>query len=111
MQANLSWELDLFGRVRRGIEAQSAETWATAADLDALQVAIVGEVARSYVELRGLQERLRVAHGNADNQRETLRLVQARFEPVAAPSSTPRQPAPSWKPRCHGCRRWKRRWR
>lgn len=80
VQANLSWELDLFGRVRRGIEAQSAETWATAADLDALQVAIVGEVARSYVELRGLQERLRVAHGNADNQRETLRLVQARFD-------------------------------
>ena len=59
----LSWELDLFGRVRRDVESQRAETWATAADLDALQVAIVGEVARSYVELRGLQERLRVAHG------------------------------------------------
>jgi multidrug efflux system outer membrane protein len=80
VQANLSWELDLFGRVRRGIEAQRAQAWASAADLDALQVAIVGEVARSYVELRGLQERLRVAQGNADNQRETLRLVQARFD-------------------------------
>jgi len=42
-------------------------------------VAIVGEVARSYFELRGLQERLRVAQDNAANQRETLRLVDARF--------------------------------
>ena len=77
---NASWELDLFGRVRRGVEAQRAEAWAAAADLDALQVAIVGEVARSYVDMRGLQERLRVAQKNADNQRETLRLVQARFD-------------------------------
>jgi multidrug efflux system outer membrane protein len=74
------WELDLFGRVRRGVQAQRAEAWATAADLDALQVSIVGEVARTYMELRGLQERLRVARGNADNQRETLRLVDARFD-------------------------------
>jgi outer membrane protein, multidrug efflux system len=75
-----SWELDLFGRVRRGVEAQRAEAWAAASDLDALQVAIAGEVATSYVELRGLQERLRVARRNADNQRETLRLVQARLD-------------------------------
>ena len=79
-QADVSWELDLYGRVRRGVESSRAEAWATASDLDALQVAIVGEVARSYVELRGLQERLRVAHENAENQRETLRLVNARFD-------------------------------
>lgn len=77
---NASWELDLFGRVRRSVESQRADTAASAADLAALQVAIVGEVARSYVELRGLQERLRVAQENADNQRETLRLVDARFD-------------------------------
>jgi NodT family efflux transporter outer membrane factor (OMF) lipoprotein len=45
-----------------------------------MQVAIVGEVARSYVDLRGLQERLRVARENAENQQETLRLVDARFD-------------------------------
>src|SRR5690606_12357981 len=44
------------------------------------QVAIVGEVARTYFDLRGLQERLRVARDNADNQRETLRLVDARLD-------------------------------
>ena len=73
------WELDLFGRVRRNVEAQRANAAADAADLEALQVAIVGEVARTYVELRGLQERLRVARENTDNQRETLRLVEARL--------------------------------
>lgn len=75
-QANAAWEVDLFGRVRRGVEAQQAEAWATAGDLDALQVAVVGELARTYVDLRGAQERLRVARANADVQRETLRLVE-----------------------------------
>ncbi len=73
------WELDLFGRVRRNVEAQRANAAADAADLEALQVAIVGEVARTYMELRGLQERLRVARDNTENQRETLRLVEARL--------------------------------
>jgi len=77
---NASWELDLFGRIRRGVEAGRAETAASAADLAAAQVAIVGEVARTYFDLRGLQERLRVARENADNQRETLRLVDARLD-------------------------------
>jgi len=75
-----TWELDLFGRIRRGVEASRAETAASAADLQAAQVAIVGDVARSYVELRGLQERLRVAESNVANQRETLRLVDARYD-------------------------------
>jgi NodT family efflux transporter outer membrane factor (OMF) lipoprotein len=75
-----AWELDFFGRIRRNVEANRAEAEATANDLAAVQVAIVGDVARSYFELRGLQERLRVAQDNAENQRETLRLVQARFD-------------------------------
>ncbi|QNP41066.1 efflux transporter outer membrane subunit [Lysobacter solisilvae (ex Woo and Kim 2020)] len=79
-QAQVSWELDLWGRVRRGVEAQRAGAQASAADLQATQVAIVGEVARSYVDLRGLQERLRVARENAVNQAETLKLVTARFD-------------------------------
>src|SRR3546814_4000401 len=63
---NASWELDLFGRIRRGVEANRAGTAASAADLEAAQVAIVGEVARTYFDLRGLQERLRVARENAE---------------------------------------------
>ena len=74
-----SWELDLFGRVRRGVESRRAGAAASAGDLAAMQVVIVGEVVRGYIELRGSQERLRVARANADNQRETLELVEARF--------------------------------
>lgn len=76
----VGWELDLFGRVRRSIEAGRAEAEASAADLRAMQVAIAGEVARTYVELRGVQERLRVARANLDNQEQTLELVRARLE-------------------------------
>ncbi|HCK80716.1 MAG TPA: RND transporter [Candidatus Competibacteraceae bacterium] len=76
---NAAWELDLFGRIRRQVEANRADAAAGAADLQALQVAVAGEAARTYIELRGLQERLRVARENAANQRETLRLVDARL--------------------------------
>lgn len=74
------WELDLFGRARRGAQASRAEAQGAAADLRALQVTIAAETARAYFELRGLQEQLRVARGNADNQAETLALTEARHE-------------------------------
>lgn len=74
------WELDLFGRVRRGIEAGRADAAASAADLRAMQVVIAGEVARTYVDLRGTQERLRVARANRDNQQATHDLVLARLD-------------------------------
>jgi NodT family efflux transporter outer membrane factor (OMF) lipoprotein len=79
-QINVGWELDVFGRVRRNVESQRAEVTADAADLAAVQVAIVGEVVRSYWELRGLQQRLEVARSNAENQRGTLRIVEVRLD-------------------------------
>jgi NodT family efflux transporter outer membrane factor (OMF) lipoprotein len=72
-----AWELDFFGRVRRNVEAHRADADALAADLQALQVTIVAEVANDYVSLRGLQERLQVARQNAQSQAETLRLVDS----------------------------------
>jgi NodT family efflux transporter outer membrane factor (OMF) lipoprotein len=80
IEANASWELDLWGRVRREVESARANTAASRADLAALQVSIAGETASTYVQLRGLQERLRVARENANNQRETLNLVEARYK-------------------------------
>lgn len=76
---NASWELDLFGRVRRSIEAGSADLRASAADLAALQVAVAAQVAASYADLRGWQQRLHLAEANAANQQDTLRLVQLRL--------------------------------
>jgi NodT family efflux transporter outer membrane factor (OMF) lipoprotein len=72
----LGWELDLFGRVRRNVEAGTADADALSADLRALQVSLVAEVATQYVSLRGLQERLRVTREQATNQAQTVRLVE-----------------------------------
>lgn len=74
------WELDLFGRVRRSIEAQAARVEATEADRRAVFVAVAGEVGRTYMELRGTQLRLRVARENVDNQAESLELVDALLD-------------------------------
>jgi multidrug efflux system outer membrane protein len=74
------WELDFFGRVRRGLQAARAEEQASAASLRDVQVTVTAEVARNYFVLRGLQEQLAVATRNADNQNQTLRVTQARLE-------------------------------
>ena len=70
------WELDLFGRVTRTVEAAAAEYDATVADAQDVEVVVAAEVARNYVELRGAQFRLAVARRNADNQAQTLALTR-----------------------------------
>jgi multidrug efflux system outer membrane protein len=74
------WELDFFGRVRRGLYAAAADVQAAEAGLYDTQVTITAEVARNYFELRGAQARLEVARRNAENQRESLRLTTTRLE-------------------------------
>jgi outer membrane protein, multidrug efflux system len=78
-EINASWELDFFGRVRHNIEAHRQQTLADANDLAAMQVTVVGEVASTYIDLRGRQELLRVARENVENERETVRLVDAAY--------------------------------
>ncbi|RAK52735.1 efflux transporter outer membrane subunit [Phenylobacterium deserti] len=79
-----AWEIDLFGRVRRQVEAARAEVGAAEADLQDARVTLAAEVARSYLQLRGAQARRAVAEENARTQRETLRLTQVRYEVGAA---------------------------
>ena len=74
------WELDLFGRVRRNYEAQTALVQAAEAGFYDTQVSVTAETARNYFELRGAQQRLKVAQRNAENQNETLRITQARLD-------------------------------
>lgn len=81
-QANLgaTWELDFFGRLRRTSEAQTAEVQASEAELAAMQVSVVGELARTYFQLRGLQEQLRITRESADIQFRTQQILQVRHE-------------------------------
>jgi len=73
------WELDFFGRIRRNVEAQSAQVSGAEASLRDAQVSVTAEVARTYFELRGEQTQLAVARRNVDNQRETLQFTQAQL--------------------------------
>lgn len=75
-----AWEIDVFGRVRRSVEAARADAEAAEADYRAAQVRLAAEVAREYFELRGAQRRLDVARSNLENQREVLRLTRVRLE-------------------------------
>jgi outer membrane protein, multidrug efflux system len=75
-----SWELDIFGRVRRANQAARATLGAAVASRDAVRQSVLAEVARNYIELRGAQQQLAVAERNAGNQRRALDLVQARLD-------------------------------
>lgn len=75
-----SWELDLWGRVRRSVEAADAELAATLEDTRAVAVTVTAEVALNYVELRAFQRRLAIARDNVSLQEQTLALVRGRFE-------------------------------
>src|SRR6266487_2709163 len=75
-----TWELDLFGRVRRSVQAANAQFAATEATRLDVLVSVTAEVARNYLELRGLQNQLAVARRNADVQTETLKITQSRLE-------------------------------
>ena len=74
------WELDFFGRIRRNVEAKSAQVEGAEASLRDAQVSVTAEVARTYFELRGEQARFAVTWRNVENQRATLQLTQARLE-------------------------------
>jgi NodT family efflux transporter outer membrane factor (OMF) lipoprotein len=74
------WEIDVFGGVRRSVEAADATVEATEEERRDLLVTLLGEVAKNYIDLRGLQRRLAVARANLKTQQETLQLTQVRFE-------------------------------
>ena len=74
-----SWEVDVFGGVRRSIEAAQGDLEASAADYQAVLVSLCAEVALNYVEARTFQTQLQVAEENLKAQAETLQLTEWRF--------------------------------
>jgi outer membrane protein, multidrug efflux system len=71
-----AWEIDLFGHVRRSVEAAKADLGAERATYQDTQVTVAAEVARNYFELRGAQRRLVVARENLGTEQQTLELTQ-----------------------------------
>ncbi len=73
-----SWELDIFGGVRRSVEAAGADLGASEAALHDAQVSLLAEVARNYFELRGSQLRLDIARRDIENLHQTVHLAEVR---------------------------------
>jgi len=74
-----SWQLDLFGRVRRAVEAADAETLAAVENRHGVALAALAELAQSYMLLRGTQDRLEIAKRNLRLAGENVDLVNQRF--------------------------------
>ena len=74
-----SWQLDLFGRVRRAVEAADANALAAVENQHGVALAAVAELAQSYMQLRGAQNRLGIAKRNLHLAEENVELVNTRF--------------------------------
>ncbi len=75
-----SWELDVFGGVRRSVEAAGADIEGAEWALRDVRVSLTAEVARLYVQLRTFQQRLSIARQNVESQRQTLELTESRLK-------------------------------
>ena len=77
---DVSWEADLWGRVRRSVEAADAQVQASAEARRDVLVTASAELARDYITLRGVQRQLAISHGNLDIARQSLALTRQRAE-------------------------------
>jgi NodT family efflux transporter outer membrane factor (OMF) lipoprotein len=74
----VAWELDFWGRFRRAIEAAADVLDSSVENYDDVLVTLLGDVASTYVQIRTLQEQIRLTQANVDLQKITLGLAQAR---------------------------------
>jgi multidrug efflux system outer membrane protein len=77
--ANFSWELDLWGRVRRAVEAADAQALAAQDDRDGVLLMLSSQVATSYWQLRGLDAESAILANALATRRESQELIEARF--------------------------------
>jgi NodT family efflux transporter outer membrane factor (OMF) lipoprotein len=75
-----AWELDLWGKFRRAVEAGRATLDVSVAQYDDILVTLTAEVARTYILIRTLGARLAIARENAAIQKRSLQVAQARFQ-------------------------------
>jgi multidrug efflux system outer membrane protein len=80
VSADVSWEIDFFGRIRRASEAQQALFLGTQEARRSAVLALVADVARVYFELRDLDRRLEIAQRTIETRRESVQLAKDRFE-------------------------------
>jgi NodT family efflux transporter outer membrane factor (OMF) lipoprotein len=77
--AGLAWELDFWGRFRRGIESADAAMMASIANYDSAMVLVTAQVVDTYVVIRTLEEQLRIAHENLDLQERSYDIAEVLY--------------------------------
>ena len=77
---DLGWELDIFGKYRRELEAARDDAQAMSELRNAVIITVIADVAGSYAEIRGLQSRLKIARQAAEAAKKNVTFTQARFE-------------------------------
>ncbi|HEX5399599.1 MAG TPA: efflux transporter outer membrane subunit [Verrucomicrobiae bacterium] len=75
-----TWEIDFWGKYRRLIQSDRANYLGTIADYDDAMITLIADVASTYVNIRTLEERIRVANQNLTTQKEGLRIATAQFQ-------------------------------
>lgn len=80
VQLGLSWQLDLWGEVRRQVEAGQARLEASASDWAALKLSQQSLMVQNYIQLRSLDERLRITAANLEAYRRVLRISENRYQ-------------------------------
>jgi outer membrane protein, multidrug efflux system len=74
-----SWEIDIFGGLRRQLEQANAQFASVEDQRRAVLVSVLAEVARNYVDVRGLQQRVEINRKNIVAQQESVEITRARF--------------------------------
>ncbi|MBW2475939.1 MAG: efflux transporter outer membrane subunit [Deltaproteobacteria bacterium] len=74
------WELDFWGKFRRGVEAADAQYLAAIANYDSIMVTLTAEVARAYILMRTLEKRILLAEESAAIQKRSLEIAENRFD-------------------------------
>jgi multidrug efflux system outer membrane protein len=85
ISAQASWEIDLFGKLRRSNESARAELLATEEARRAVTISLIAEVASSYLALRDFDRRLEISRRTLESRTKSLELVTARFEKGTRP--------------------------
>lgn len=86
-----SWEIDLFGGLRRGAEAASAEAEAAEADRLGTRILVAADAAEAYFQIRGDQARIAVAEAQVVTDERLLELIRLRFAKGLAADREPAQ--------------------
>jgi NodT family efflux transporter outer membrane factor (OMF) lipoprotein len=87
LPVDLSWEIDLWGRIRRSVTAAKEQTQASAADMAGVQLSLQADLAYDYFELRSADAEKRLLDDTVQAYSKALELTENRFEGGAAPKS------------------------